>query len=257
MASFGEKLRQQRELRGIALRDISEATKISVRFLQALETDRVDILPGGIFRRSFVREYARFVGLDPERMVSEFLHAHGDPAAPTEGRTAIDPAAPSRNGFYRRFFLGVAVAGLCGGGAWAVTRQAPETASAPLPAAPPMLFPEDRLLPHQEPAALASAPLVLTLTAREECWVALHDGGRLLLEKVLRPGESETVQAGGDEVRLDVGDAGALDLVINDRPASPLGERGEVRKNIVIKKDGFSTPPADAPSPRHAAAQSG
>ena len=54
MASFGENLRRERELRGVSLREIAEATKISVRFLQALEQDRVDVLPGGLFPRAFV-----------------------------------------------------------------------------------------------------------------------------------------------------------------------------------------------------------
>src|SRR4029450_13585399 len=92
MASFGENLRRERELRGIDLRDIADATKNSVRFLQALEQDRLDILPGGIFRRAFVRQYARSVGLDPERLVAEFIYAHGDDRA--ERPAAADaPAA--------------------------------------------------------------------------------------------------------------------------------------------------------------------
>ena len=62
MASFGETLRRERELRGIDLRDVAEATKISVRFLQALEDDRIDVLPGGIFPRAFVRQYATYLG---------------------------------------------------------------------------------------------------------------------------------------------------------------------------------------------------
>jgi cytoskeletal protein RodZ len=80
MASFGENLRRERELRGVSLREISEATKISMRFLQALEQDRVNILPGGIFPRAFVRQYARYLGLDAERYVAEFLYVHGHSA---------------------------------------------------------------------------------------------------------------------------------------------------------------------------------
>jgi cytoskeletal protein RodZ len=258
MAFFGEKLRQQRELRGISLRDISEATKISVRFLQALETDRIDILPGGIFRRSFVREYARFVGLDPERMVSEFLHAHGDAAERTAATppTSATPAATApgtRNGFYRRFFFGVLVIAAAGG-AWAWTRRDPAVAAVAAPTAPAIVF-QDHLLPERD-AAPPSA-LVLTLKAKDDCWVALHAEGRVLLEKTLRAGESQTVQA-DDEIVLDVGDAGALDLTVNDRPASSLGGRGEVRRNIVIKKETAPLPPAlDAPSARRASAESG
>src|SRR5262245_66492520 len=78
MASFGETLRRERELRGVSLREIADATKISVRFLQALEQDRLEVLPGGVFRRAFVRQYARHLGLDAERLVGEFVFAHHD-----------------------------------------------------------------------------------------------------------------------------------------------------------------------------------
>ena len=85
MASFGENLRRERELRGVDLRDIADATKISIRFLQALEQDRVDILPGGIFPKAFVRQYAKHLGLDPERLVAEFVYAHGGEPVPARG----------------------------------------------------------------------------------------------------------------------------------------------------------------------------
>src|SRR5262245_2537660 len=78
MASFGETLRRERELRGVSLREIADATKISVRFLQALEQDRLEILPGGVFRRSFVKQYAKHLGLDADRLVAEFVYAHGE-----------------------------------------------------------------------------------------------------------------------------------------------------------------------------------
>ena len=74
MASFGEEIRRERELRDISLKEIAEATKISIRFLEALEQNNFDILPGGIFNRGFVRSYARFIGLDSEEMVNAYLH---------------------------------------------------------------------------------------------------------------------------------------------------------------------------------------
>ena len=81
MASFGENLRRERELRGVDLHEMAEATKISIRFLQALEQDRVDVLPGGIFPRAFVRQYGKYLGLDPERLVAEFVFAYGGETA--------------------------------------------------------------------------------------------------------------------------------------------------------------------------------
>lgn len=75
MASFGENLRQARQARNITLQDISALTKIGTRALQALEDERFELLPGGIFNKGFVRSYARCVGLDEEKTVAEYMAA--------------------------------------------------------------------------------------------------------------------------------------------------------------------------------------
>lgn len=86
---FGATLRLEREGRGISLRDIATTTKISVRWLEALERNQVKQLPGGVFTRSFVRTYAVEVGLDPERTLQDFLTAFPDVQRP-ETSASID-----------------------------------------------------------------------------------------------------------------------------------------------------------------------
>ncbi|MGO8794683.1 MAG: helix-turn-helix domain-containing protein [Candidatus Sulfotelmatobacter sp.] len=75
MGSFGEKLRQQRERRGVSLDAISNTTKISTRMLRALEDEQFDQLPGGVFNKGFVRAYARQIGLDEDEAVTDYLAA--------------------------------------------------------------------------------------------------------------------------------------------------------------------------------------
>jgi len=70
--TIGEKLRLARETRGIALRDISEQTRISIRYLEAIETDDYQRLPGGIFNRSFIRAYAKFIGYDEHGALEDY-----------------------------------------------------------------------------------------------------------------------------------------------------------------------------------------
>jgi len=70
---FGARMRHAREQRGVSLRQIAEATKISVSALEALERNDISRLPGGIFSRAFVRSYAAEIGVDPEQTVREFL----------------------------------------------------------------------------------------------------------------------------------------------------------------------------------------
>jgi len=73
VSSFGEELRRERELRQITLREISEATKISLRYLDALERNDFRHLPGGVFNKGFVRAYSQYIGVDPESMVNAYL----------------------------------------------------------------------------------------------------------------------------------------------------------------------------------------
>ena len=72
MISLGEELKREREFREISLREISEATKINMRMLEAIERDNYGALPGGIFNRNFIRAYAEFIGLDPEIAVRKY-----------------------------------------------------------------------------------------------------------------------------------------------------------------------------------------
>lgn len=81
-ASFGEQLRLAREARGITLRQISDQTRISIRYLEAIEADNYKQLPGGIFNRSFIKAYAKQIGFDEKEAIEGYLRTareHGEP----------------------------------------------------------------------------------------------------------------------------------------------------------------------------------
>jgi len=242
MATFGQNLRRERELRGVSLREIADATKISIRFLQALEQDRIEILPGGVFRRSFVREYARFIGLDAERVVVEFGLAYGEGVEPGATRPA---AHQPHHGVYVIAAALLALVPLLLAKAWR-ERQPPRpaTASSPQPAAP-----EVRSVVTPEaapPASTADAEVIeLTLNAKERCWVAVRADGRVVLDRVLIQGESEKVLAQG-EIVLSVGNAGGITFSVDDRRGVSLGRSGEVRRNIVITRESLPSLVEDA-----------
>lgn len=71
-ATIGELLRTTREQRGIPLREVSDETRISIRYLEAIESNDYKRLPGGIFNRSFVRAYARCIGYDEKEAVEAY-----------------------------------------------------------------------------------------------------------------------------------------------------------------------------------------
>jgi cytoskeleton protein RodZ len=72
-ASIGEQLRLAREEQHIPLREVSDQTRISVHYLEAIEANEFRRLPGGIFNRSFVKAYARYVGVDEKDAVESYL----------------------------------------------------------------------------------------------------------------------------------------------------------------------------------------
>lgn len=76
MGNFGEDLRMERLARGISLEEIAAVTKISRRYLIALEQEKFRQLPGGILSKGIVRSYAEAVGLDQEEWARQFLKAY-------------------------------------------------------------------------------------------------------------------------------------------------------------------------------------
>jgi cytoskeleton protein RodZ len=81
MISVGDTLKRERLKKNLGLEQVSRETKINEKLLEFIESERFDKLPGGVFTRSFVRQYARFLGLDDEELVGE-LNRNLQPAAP-------------------------------------------------------------------------------------------------------------------------------------------------------------------------------
>lgn len=103
-ASLGAQLRRAREERGIRLREISEQTRISLRYLEAIEIDEYKQLPGGIFNRSFIKSYARYVGLNEAEAVEAYnriAREHGEspdePQLPPQRARVYDDGHSSRS----------------------------------------------------------------------------------------------------------------------------------------------------------------
>jgi len=140
MASFGENLRREREMRGVTLEEISAATKVSVRFLHALEAEDFSKLPSGIFTRGFIRAYAKYLGLDEERVLAEYQLIAQPTSDVDLSRLAFAKPRPHREGPRTPFFaFFLAVALLAGGYAlFRYSRRAPEVTS---PVSPPAATP--------------------------------------------------------------------------------------------------------------------
>ena len=94
MGAFGERLKREREKRKITLDDVAKSTKIGTRLLSAIEEEKFDQLPGGIFNKGFVRSYARHLGLNEDQTVADYTEAYR--ASHPEESTVADPEAEGR-----------------------------------------------------------------------------------------------------------------------------------------------------------------
>lgn len=213
---FGGWLRRQRELRQVSLREIADVTKISIRYLEALEEDRFDVLPAPVFAKGFLREYARYVGLDPDEVVNTYLTAQSE-AQPEEDEEAWKsstrtPSLEWTSGLLLALAVAVVLALVALVAFYAErSREAPPPAPATV-AVPP---PPPRVVP--EPAAAEPAPrapLVVTMDFAEDCWVEAEVDGRRRLSELHVQGESLMLEA-EEEVVLTLGNARAVRIEVN------------------------------------------
>ena len=86
----GNKLHEARTRKQLSLQQVEAATKIRGRYLQAIENDEWDQLPGDTYARAFIRTYGRFLGLDGERLAEEQRRGRGA-ARPGERLPRVDP----------------------------------------------------------------------------------------------------------------------------------------------------------------------
>ena len=94
--SFGELLKRERELREVTLNEVTVATRIPPRFLEAFEREDWETLPGGVFNRGFVRAIARYLGLDEENLLSEYDLAYGEQRPATAALTEDPIPSPPK-----------------------------------------------------------------------------------------------------------------------------------------------------------------
>jgi cytoskeletal protein RodZ len=250
VGSFGDWLRRQREMREINLRDIADRTKISLRYLEAMEADRFDLLPAPIFAKGFLREYARYVGLSPDDVVNHYLSVHhpeelpGDPKEDTKVRNrpkAIDAGQPPvrRNWSYG---LVLALAGLIllvlvAIAAWFADRRSDKPASAgqaPAIAAPP---PAQALKPAAPlPPPAPKAPLEVSLDFTKDCWVEAVIDAKNRFSELRVQGEALQLEA-EQSIVLTLGNAGAVGIQVNGYPLELGKADGDVVRDLLIDLD--------------------
>ncbi len=252
--SIGSILRASREDSGVSLRQIADATKLSVRTLEALESDRVNELPGGIYRRAVVRHYAREVGLDPEATLGAFLARHPDdlPALPPPSRkpSSYDPPPPAPPPARARSRGIAALLSVIGAlipiaaGAFYLTislrgEDVPRDVADVTPRASDVWRPD--LVPAAgfTEAPPRSSPVAVMITVSSPCGLQVMADGREVVSRTMAPGEQLQL-ALNEELVLSGDDAGAVHISMNGRALRSLGAAGAAL-DVRIGRDDYGS----------------
>jgi cytoskeletal protein RodZ len=280
MTSIGERLRRQRLQNRISLERVSLETKIGVRLLEAIEAGQFEKLPGGVFRRSFVLQYARALDLDPDEIAGELDQLNQfDEVPPLPIADTVNGQSPNSGaGFSFRgelsemrgstmgsLIAAVGVIMVCAliYNWWQTPRAAKvetsavqpvghATAAEPLPAAtspvPSAPAPVARVPEAASaPAQADGSHLRVGLSADEKTWISISSDGKNVFANSLEPHETKIIEA-SEKVRLLVGNAGGLEISLNGKPIGPIGPRGQVRV-VELTPAGFQIVPRKPPTP--------
>lgn len=248
-SGFGERLKRERELRGVSRDEVCTATRIGSRYLEALENEQWGTLPGGVFNRGFVRAVARFLGLDEDDLLAEYDHSIREQAPQIETSVTSpvhQETHPTRTAPF------VLLAGLClivllatGWLGWKWHYNALRQASndripvasivqaANQPSGTPARGSADVSKTASMPPAASASPsgieaqgLELKIEAGKETFVTVSTDGINAFEGSMIAGQSRSFMA-QNAIYISAKDAGALLLELNGQTLAPLGPPGQ------------------------------
>jgi cytoskeletal protein RodZ len=239
LASFGEELRREREIRGISLKEIADATKISKRFLEAIERNDHRTLPAPVFTRGFIREYARYLGLNADEIVNRYnFAAAGDDRIEKSPHLErlTHPDLPPKKGIpppYARvdrnvyiLLLIIAILAAATFVAMRHKRASAEAVKIESAITPPRHATASAPVP--EAAAAAAEPMRMTIDVDSASVVQLEADGKEVINETLHRGAHRVVEAKETFRFLTIGNAAGIKLALNDVPLAPLGRDREV-----------------------------
>jgi len=233
------RLRQAREEKGLSFRQVAEATKLSVRVIEQLESGRIAELPEGIYRRSIVRAVAREVGLNPDQLLAEFTSQHPDDLSTPKAAAVV--AVKPTSSFQKALAFVSATLPM----AAAVLYFALPAERPPVAVMPPSTM-EQRAEPMRaeilpvagliETPLVRPRPVVVTLTITSRCQLRVVADGTEILGRVMMPGDTVPIEL-GDELLLLGDNASAVQFSINGQAGRQLGVPGDVLSARIGRDD--------------------
>jgi cytoskeletal protein RodZ len=237
--NFGERLKREREMREVSMDELTKATRISKRFVEALENEDWDKLPGGMFGHGFIRTIARYLGLDEEGLLGEYDLARADKAvpAPLKNEERI-PSPPKWLPVVAAIVILLLAAGLFYGGRYGWRRYAAHRAAKQSagPSADPQAETGSNSTVSSPSPGSFSIPLNLSVSTSAATRVRVLGDGKLLLDAELPAGETRRFSA-NERFEVTAADSSAVLLEMNGKAMPPVGAPGASGRIVLTKDD--------------------
>jgi len=261
--SAGARLKKIRQERGLSLEDIQKKTKIHFNVLRAIEGDSIsDLSP--VYLKSFIKIYCNYLGLDPKEFTGESSQQQKPVLNATIGRDigervekrpsssfikdaslklgAMRPAAGLKKIIVFTVLAVVFIFLVFNLVRFISSRfkRQPAKSQVFIPAATAQKITAKaaKARPSRAAKKEITQGFMLGLFARHKSWVSVKVDGKVVFHGVLAAGRSESWSA-KEKIELSLGDAGAVELQVNDQRFANLGRRGQPLKNIIINKEGL------------------
>jgi len=235
--NFGERLKREREMREVSIEELTKSTRISTRFLQALENEDWDRLPGGVFGHGFVRSIARYLGLDEESLIAEYDLARAETSPPPPKPEERIPSPPKWIPVVAAFALLLVAIGLFFAGRYGWRRYLAHRA-ATHSASPSSQKQSDANTTSLDSSADPSSDtaLRLSISTSAATRVRVLADGQLLLDTELPAGETRHFSANA-QFEVTAADSSAVLLEMNGKAMPPIGTPGASGKIVLTRDD--------------------
>ena len=230
MDSVGNFLRCERLRRDLSLEQVAAQTKISQPFLEAMEANRFDRIPAGLLTRSFIRQFARTLGLDDEKVMASFKEQFEEQVIP------MPPPVPTKASILPSicWLVVTVVAGAAVSDLWQNQRQSSPVYLTPKPSLTRGPAPAQDRRPalsaqtSQNPSSGGIGVMRVVFSATEPVWLSIESDGNHVYSGTLAGQQDKEFDASGKMIAL-IGNAGGVEVSLNGEPTGSLGQHGQVR----------------------------
>jgi cytoskeletal protein RodZ len=235
--TIGEILRSEREKKGLSVKEIEIATSIRTVYITAIEEGNYDIIPGEVYLKGFIRNYANFLGLDGQQIVDLYRQSQ-NPTTVAEEMNKMDAPLKEKpmkkpNTTHSSKWLAIGAVAICvAGGAWwlqnsSSSSQEPKIdkqMQQPSPVIPNQGIKEQVAIP---PTPASIKPVVIIAKYTDQCWTSVTADNKIIYEGTPQAGETLTWEA-EKNITIKAGNAGGIDIVYNGQSLGKMGTKGEV-----------------------------